>query len=300
LFRSFRDARFVTGWAAVLFSECFLGLWAFWGAIENFHEGWYYHSFWMNVGMMFAQYLSPTILFLTAALVAVRWPAIGAALHIAIALAATYFLRGGGAVLPLITLPLAVLALLYYFGRPEPRIWAYRILVGFPLLLIVVCGAEPAWRVAHRIDDGDMSTRVIDGNGVRLRWAPAGPGWATDGVTWQQANLRCACLTADGLGIAAVPQNIWRLPTIDEAVRSSVRHGKNAGGTWDANTRKPTYATMPDKESPLWNTHSKVIYWWTATSVDENKAYRIVYNGGVQPVLKRARWGYLGFRCVSE
>jgi hypothetical protein len=56
---------------------------------------------------------------------------------------------------------------------------------------------------------------------------------------------------------------------------------------------------MPDKESPLWDKYSKVIYWWTATGMDDKNAYIIVYNGQVWPRPKKAHWDYLGFRAVK-
>lgn len=82
----------------------------------------------------------------------------------------------------------------------------------------------------------------------------------------------CQHLREDGLTLASTPQHIWRMPTVDEAVRSMARHGQNSSGVWDAETAKATYKTRPDKESPLWNVHSQVIYWWTATEVDEKRA----------------------------
>ena len=97
-----------------------------------------------------------------------------------------------------------------------------------------------------------------------------------------------------------MPQHIWRLPTVDEAVRSMARHGQNSGGVWDAEIAKATYKTTPDKESPLWNAHSQVIYWWTATVVDEERAYIIVYDGKVWPRNKQLSPAYLGFRCVKQ
>lgn len=53
-----------------------------------------------------------------------------------------------------------------------------------------------------------------------------------------------------------------------------------------------------NKDSPLWKKYSKVIYWWTSMEVDDNSAYRIAWNGQVQPTRKEARWGYLAYRCV--
>ena len=50
----------------------------------------------------------------------------------------------------------------------------------------------------------------------------------------------------------------------------------------------------------MWKVHSQVIYWWSSTEADANRAYYISNNGYVQPVPKRIRPGYLAFRCVTE
>ena len=65
-------------------------------------------------------------------------------------------------------------------------------------------------------------------------------------------------------------------------------------------TLTPHYQKQPDKEGPLWNRYSPVIYWWTADEADAMHAYRVVYNGRVDPVLKT--WGptYLACRCVTS
>jgi hypothetical protein len=110
----------------------------------------------------------------------------------------------------------------------------------------------------------------------------------------------CQHLSEDGLTLAPAPLHIWRLPTVGEAVRSMARHGQNSAGLWDAEIAKATYKTTPDKESPLWNIHSQVIYWWTATAVDEEHAYIIVYDGKVWPRAKQFAPAYLGFRCVKQ
>ena len=77
-------------------------------------------------------------------------------------------------------------------------------------------------------------------------------------------------------------------------------HGTNAGGVWDATTRKATYKVQPDKESPLWNVQVKTIYWWTSTEANEKEAYIVVYNGGVWPRWKNLKAGSLNFRAVKE
>ena len=67
----------------------------------------------------------------------------------------------------------------------------------------------------------------------------------------------------------------------------------------DGENAKASYDMPPDKESPLWNVHSQVIYWWTGTQVNEEKAYIIVYTGEVWPRPKQYAPAYLGFRCVK-
>ncbi|MFN2182026.1 MAG: DUF1566 domain-containing protein, partial [Candidatus Promineifilaceae bacterium] len=160
--------------------------------------------------------------------------------------------------------------------------------------------------VSQRVDDGNRQARLVQGNGAALIWAPDGPGWPRSGGDWYEARQVCQHLSDDGLAVVSDPQNIWRLPSVDEAVRSMARHGRNSGGTWDAETHEASYETTPDKESPLWNTYSQVIYWWTSTEVDkstevdDDQAYIIVYDGKVWPRLKKLHQDYLGFRCVKE
>jgi hypothetical protein len=288
------------GWAAVALSTAIASFWAFWGAIENFHEGWYHESLASNLAMCFGQYLAPSILFVGAGVVGAVWPRAGGVVHGLGAAGLAWFFRGAGVVVLLGFLvgPLLLLAAGYAFGRPAPRRRAVLVLVGVPLLTAVASGFGPAVRVAGRLDDGDLGERRVAGNGVDLVWAPAGPGWPSDGVPWEEARRRCRHLTRDGRSLAASPQDIWRLPTVDEAVRSFSRHGRNAEGTWNPAEGTATYARTPDKESPLWDVHSKVIYWWTSTEVDAGRAYIVVYDGKVWPREKSSHWGYLGFRAV--
>ena len=77
-----RDKKFWLGWIGVGITLIFSSMWAYWGAIENFHEGWYSHSVWENLFMLFFQYLLFTIVFVALALVSLRWKKIGLALHI--------------------------------------------------------------------------------------------------------------------------------------------------------------------------------------------------------------------------
>ena len=290
------------GWSAVGLSTLIACFWAFWGIIENFHEGWYCPSVWMNLGLMVVQYLPPMMLFVAAGLVAVYWPRGGGAIHIAAGLAAAWFFRGASPLMvyPMIVGPLGYLGIAYWFGRAEPRRWATMVVAGLPLVVLLIFGVAPAYRVAGRVDDGNRAARRVLGNDVDLIWAPEGPGWPRDGVTWEEAQRRCRYLSVDGTVLANAPQNVWRLPTVEEAVRSMQRHGQNCSGAWDAVERKASYEETPDKESPLWDVHSPVIYWWTGSEVNDRDAYIILYDGKVWPRPKLAHWGYLGFRAVKD
>jgi hypothetical protein len=295
------DKRRIVGWIAVGLSTAITCFWAFWGIIENFHEGWYYESWLSNVGLMFVQYLGPMIVFMGVALISIFWPRLGGGLHAILALLAARFFEGNtNTVNFFLMLPLVGIGVLYWFGRPQPRKIALFLAVGLPMLTLIISGIEPVLRVSQRIDDGNLQARLVRGNRVNLIWAPDGPGWPRAGADWYEAQQMCQHLSEDGLTLTPEPQHIWRLPTVEQAVRSMALHGENSGGIWDAETIEATYQTRPDKESPLWNVHSQVIYWWTATEVDEERAYIIVYDGKVWPRKKQFGPAYLGFRCVKQ
>ena len=294
------DKRQIVGWIAVGLSTAITCFWAFWGIIENFHEGWYYESLLSNVGLMLVQYLGFMLGFMGVTLVSIRWPRVGAGLHAILALLAAWFFGAyKNTVIFLLLLPLIGIGVLYWFGRPQPRKLALSLAVGLPMLTLILSGIAPVLRVSQRLDDGNLQARLVRGNGVKLIWAPDGPGWPREGADWYEAQQVCQHLGEDGLTPDPAPQHIWRLPTVDEAVRSNARHGQNSGGVWDAEITQATYKTRPDKESPLWNVYSQVIYWWTVTEVDEEHAYIIVYDGKVWPRAKQFSPAYLGFRCVK-
>ena len=119
-------------------------------------------------------------------------------------------------------------------------------------------------------------------------------------MSWHDAVQQCRYLAEDGLSVADMPQDVWRLPTVEEAVRSMCLHGKNSGGKWDASTFTATYNQRPDKESPLWDTSSQVIYWWTSTEISDEQAFIIVFDGKAWPRNKSESGGYHGFRAVKS
>ena len=291
--------RQIIGWIAVGLSTIITCMWAFWGIFENFHEGWYFESLWANLGMLFIQYLSPMLIFMSVTLLSISWPRFGGGLHGLIALFAIWFFKAfSNAATFLIILPLIGLGAMYWFGRPNPRKIAVSLVVGLPMLTLIISGISPAIRISQRVNDGNLQARLVPGNGAELTWAPDGPGWPREGGDWYEVQQACQYLSEDGLTLATFPQDFWRLPTVDEAVRSMALHGQNSGGEWNAETAEATYETTPDKETPLWNPYSQVIYWWTATEVDEEHAYIIVYDGKVWSRSKQFGPEYLGFRCV--
>ncbi|NWG21268.1 MAG: hypothetical protein HXY39_13215 [Chloroflexi bacterium] len=221
---------------------------------------------------------------------------------------------------------------------PDPRWWwrnlRYLLAVGIPLLLGLGLASKQAIHLAHRVDDGNYGTRLIPGNGVSLVWAPAGPGWGRS-VTWNQVALyglpppgfdhksfghegRCnkdtseGCATAldmqrynvclylseDGSRLEPSFQGDWRMPTTDEIVRSLVRHGENAGCIWEGQTGNQPCTVTPDKETPLWNPKSPIIYLWSADEANRDEAYYVTYHGAVWAGSKFVGLGSRGYRCV--
>ena len=106
-------------------------------------------------------------------------------------------------------------------GQGVARVLRDRLLVGTPLVLAVALSAVHLPGILMRFDDGHRGARLIDANGVRLVWAPAGPGWnwrqeerVDRGLGYFKSHFpSCACwqvtmtetrdrVTADGIRIA--------------------------------------------------------------------------------------------------
>jgi hypothetical protein len=277
-------------------SVLFTCIWAFWGTIENFHEGWYFQSFWKNIGLMFIQYLSPMIIFLSLTLISIWNNRVGAFLFFLLGIIISYFANRFNL---FVMLPFFIIAVMFWFSRISNKKPKYKLAIYLPLITLLVFSIEPIYRVSGRHNDGNFGTRVIDTNGVALVWAPRGPGWPDKGMNWYEADSVCSRLTEDGLSVSSTLQNIWRLPTVEEAVRSMYRNGKNCKGRLDEEGN-PEYEITPDKETPLWNPNTMVIYWWTKTEIDSTHAYIIAYNGKIWKRNKNFGPDYLGFRAVKE
>jgi Flp pilus assembly protein protease CpaA len=115
-----------------------------------------------------------------------------------------------------------------------------------------------------------------------------------------QTNL-CLYLNTKGTALMAEPQQIWRMPTTDEMVRSLIRHGENAGCAWLGEFRERVECDrIPKKESPLWATDHPAVYYWTADAHSESLGYFVAYNGTVNTSHKTGGNPRHSYRCVKE
>ncbi len=209
-----------------------------------------------------------------------------------------------------------------------------QVAVAIPLLIALGITVYWAPTLLTRQDDGDRGARRIQGNGVVLVWAPLGPGWdwqqpwggypswdslarygvppvgldeEKPGLAGAHATAQdmattglCRYLSADGLTLMDEPQNLWRMPTTDEIVRSLTRHGQNAGCVWDGRSEQADCQVTPDKETPLWAPDLYPIYYWSGDEFDADEAYYVGYRGRVDHQTKN--WGNPrhGYRCVRD
>ena len=274
-----------------LLAVCF---WAYWGIIETFHEGWYSETLYENALNMFGQYLSPMIILILLSVLSIFKNKIGAVVFLLTGILIGVLIQNR-----VLVLPFLILAIMFWYSDlNQKKVWTV-LIVGTPLIITLVLGIPNYIRVDNRFNDNDFTQKLIKGNGVELIWAPEGPGFPENGTSWNNAIVICKYLSEDGLAILDEPQNKWRLPTADEMVRSLTKANKNSGGTLDTVRFVAEYKTTPDKESPIWKVHSKVIYMWTATEIDSTHAYMIAYDGKLWSRNKKYAANYLGFRAVK-
>ena len=292
----------ILGWIAVSIVLVIASLWAYWGGIENFHEGWYSKNIWENLFMMIVQYWSFSLIFILIGLLGIRFRIAALAMCVTVGIAAAIFFGGASfsVLWVMILIPLAGIGLLFFFGRPYPKKIGYILIISIPVIILAITTIIGLARVSKRVDDGDYGMRRVQGKEICLVWAPRGPGWPEEGTDYESAKSLCAHLSEDGTEILDEELGIWRLPSIEEAVALQMHHGKNAGGVWDEGLKKAEYELRPDKETPLWDPHSMIIYYWTADTENIQRAYIITYNGGVFPRNKDSKYGYLSFRAVKD
>jgi len=330
-------------------------LWVFWGTAEMYYEGW------GNPFPVPLAYLIPGAVCLLATALVLTWPRVAGWVLIAggglfTAWFLTLQIRRAGRFNPWAVLSafpisgvIVLVGVLFLIegrnrrrrkqqGVPSHPNWYlrhlhYLVALVVPLLTSLIVTATQLPGILARVDDGRRDARWIEGNGVALTWAPAGPGWnwkqpwggypswdsiALHGVApvglerkladrethATQADMEatglCRYLSEDGLTLMDQAQDTWRMPTADEMARSLVRRGQNAGCSWNGKEGRLTCRVRPEKETPLWAPDQPPIYYWTGTASDRDHAWYVSYNGSMADQPKD--WGNPrhGYRCVRE
>lgn len=229
-------------------------------------------------------------------------------------------------------------------GWTPPKSWVgrnlrYIVAVVVPLIVAIGVLAFYVPYVLSRVDDGNRGMRLIEGNGVTLIWAPQGPGWNWKQdwggyPSWDHLALYgaepvgfgeklgykgkhakkedmmvtglCRYLSEDGKTLMDEPQDIWRMPTTEEIVRSLVSGGQNAGCRWDGKSGSATCQKQPNKGTPLWASDQEAIYYWSRDQYNQQEAWYVPYTGGGryggQIGHQPKDWGNPrhGYRCVKE
>ena len=337
-------------------------VWTYWGMAEIYYEGW---------GLPFLQllrYLTAAAILIAFSLLAMTWPKIGGTIILITGGTLSFFWTFTAArrgllslkwvlnyLVPLGGFAILIGSLLLLENRSQRRQYdltrspyrraagrrksLYALAIGIPLLVALSTSIYYYPLIISRQDSGERGACLIQGNGVRLIWAPKGPGWnwkqpwggypswdqiALYGVPpagWgdkpgfenrhaaaQDMEETCICryLSADGKTLMDEPQDIWRMPTTDEIVRSLVGEGKNAGCIWNEDSGKADCIRQPNKDTPLWAPDEEPIYYWSADEYDEESAWYVPYTGGVRygGVIGHIPKGWgnprHGYRCVRE
>ena len=272
------------GWIALALVTITTAGWVLWGSAEMYYEGW------GNPWPLPLAYLVPGAACLLFTALALTWPRLGGWMLILAGIGFTiwwWILAAGRGWLNLAwvltTFPFS--GMLIFTGilflwdarnrkdarergeQPDPRWWRrnlrYLIGIGIPALVFLGTSVHYLPTLLRRVDDGNRGARRIEGNGVTLVWAPAGPGWnwkqpwggypswnslalygvepvglktradLGEGVFASEADMQktglCAYLNEDGTQLMETPQYIWRMPTVDEIARSLTLHNRNAG-----------------------------------------------------------------------
>lgn len=288
----------IIGWITIIITFSIISFWSYWGINEAFHEGWYHTSLLQNLSTTFIQYLSIPIIFLVLSLIAMNYRKIGSGLFIALGIFAMFFFNSNAGRF-LILIPLLLFALGFYFGEYKHKKAITISFIVIFLLIILSLGIPQLIRVENRFNDNNFGIRSVEGNDISLIWAPQGVGFPLDGTDWQTAKDNCARLNKEGTRLEDKEVNLWRLPSRDEIVRSMTRKNNNVGGSINSEG-KQEYKIKPDKETPLWNPNSQVIYYWTNEPKNEKQAFLVAYNGYILERSKNSGANYQGYRCVKE
>jgi hypothetical protein len=292
-----KKAKKAITWITALVALLIICIWSYWGVNEAFHEGWYHASLMQNLSLTFIQYLSIPIILFTLSLIAIHHKKLGFGLFITLGVFALFFFNStAGRVM--IFIPMLLLASGFYFGNFKRKKAVILVFTIVPLLIILSFGIPQLYRVENRFNDNDFGKKIITGNNVELTWAPQGVGFPLEGTKWITAIDNCARLDEEGTELNDDEINTWRLPSREEIVHSVTKNNNNATGYID-DSGIAQYSVKPDKETPLWNPHSKVIYYWTSESKNEKQAYLVAYNGNILARSKSSGANYQGYRCVK-
>lgn len=288
----------VISWITLIITLSIISFWSYWGINESFHEGWYHTSLLQNLLLTFVQYLLIPIVIIAISLIAINYKRVGSGLFVVLGIFAMFFFNSNAGRI-LIFIPLVLFAIGFYFGKFKNKKIISLLLILIPLLIILIFGVPQLIRVENRFNDNNFGIRTIIGNSINLTWAPQGIGFPLEGTSWQTAKDNCIYLNEEGTKLEDSKINIWRLPSRDEIVRSMTKKNNNVGGSIDSQG-EAEYKERPDKETPLWNPHSQVIYYWTNEQKNEKQAYLVAYNGYILDRSKTSGANYHGYRCVKE
>ena len=128
-------------------------------------------------------------------------------------------------------------------------------------------------------------------------------GWES-GCATQSDFLRynvCLYLNEEGTALLPEPQGIWRMPTMDELVRSLTRKGENAGCVWNGKAGSQRCEVRPLRETPLWDPTANYdgVYLFEEEA-DASRAYYVYAESTVQAIAKYTRAKSHNYRCVRE
>lgn len=293
-----KSAKIIIAYITLIASFIIMSFWTYWGINEAFHEGWYHTSILQNLFLTFVQYLSVPIIILTVSIVSLYYKKIGIGLFVSLGIFSMFFFNSNAGRI-LIFIPIFLFALGFYYGEfKHKKIISYSFIIAF-LLIILCLGIPQLIKVENRFNDYNFNLRVVEGNDINLTWAPQGVGFPLKGTDWQTAKETCEKLNDAGLSLNDSVIDIWRLPTREEIVRSLTRKNINAGGVINEEGIAK-YEIKPDKETPLWNPNSQIIYYWTSEAKNEKNAYLVAYNGFILDRGKTSGADYQGYRCVKS
>jgi len=341
--------RKIPGWIGTALITFLNAIWLYWGLGEVFYEGWGVPD---TPWFLFLSIAAAAMLF---TVIAIYLPYIGGGILVTAGLAfaiwwlvpsITHGLYRLSTVMGRLILSAGFTCVGVLFildGRFNSKTkrkhqsWIIRnlrlvIAIGIPLLVGLVVAGVNLPTVLTRINDGDSSARLIEGNGVALVWAPDGPGWnwkqdfggypswdslasygisplGLDSSKFETSHATesdmariglCAFLDESGTKLMNEPPHIWRMPTVDEIARSLTLHNENAGCAWDGSVGRLICSLNPDKETPLWAPDEPPVYYWTADAANSEEAYYVSYTAYV--AFQPKDWGNPrhGYRCVKD